>query len=53
MIGGTVLFVASFVGSSAGVQILPFDPHHVIGQFGGGAAGLIGLCWVATRDPWR
>jgi len=46
---GAVLFVASYVASQAGVQILPFDHHHIIGQFGGGAMTLTGLIWATTR----
>lgn len=47
---GSLLFVASYVGSMAGVTILPFDQHHLIGQFGGGALGVIGVIWATTRS---
>ena len=46
---GVALFVASYVASVAGRQILPFDPHHLIGQFGGGALGILGLVWATSR----
>jgi len=32
---GAALFAASNVASRAGVVILPFDHHHIFGQFGG------------------
>ena len=32
---GGALFAASFVASTAGVVILPFDKHHIVGQLGG------------------
>lgn len=40
---GGLLFVASAIGARAGVVILPFDPHHAIGQFGGAAFALLGI----------
>lgn len=46
---GALLFVGSYVGSMAGVSVLPFDDHHLIGQFGGGALGVIGVIWATTR----
>lgn len=54
---GALLFVASYMGSMAGFAVLPFDDHHLIGQFGGGAVGVIGVIWATTRgvptDPHR
>lgn len=48
IIGGAI-FVASYVGSMAGVAVLPFDDHHLIGQFGGGVLGVIGVIWATSR----
>ena len=48
IIGG-VIFVASYVGSMVGVTVLPFDDHHLIGQFGGGVIGVIGVIWATSR----
>ena len=46
---GGLLFVASYVGSMAGVSVLPFDDHHFIGQFGGGVLGVLGVIWATSR----
>lgn len=45
---GVALFVAGYVGSAAGLQILAFDRHHLVSQLGGGFIALVGLGW-ATR----
>jgi hypothetical protein len=45
---GSAFFLASNIAARAGVVLLAFDRHHIIGQFGGGAAAIFGLC-VATR----
>ena len=45
---GVALFVAGYVGSAAGLQILAFDRHHLVSQLGGGFLALVGLGW-ATR----
>ncbi len=31
-----------------GIEVLPFDRHHVISQWGGGALAMVGMIW-ATR----
>ena len=48
VVAGGGLFAASNVASRAGVVILPFDHHHVFGQFGGFAILVAGLM-RATR----
>lgn len=45
---GVALFVGGAVGAVTGLQVLPFDRHHVISQWGGGALAMFGLAW-ATR----
>ena len=45
---GIALFASSFIASSAGVVILPFDPHHIIGEAGGLVLAVSGVS-VATR----
>lgn len=47
-LAGGVLFAVTFVGSSAGFRVLPFDQHHLFGQLGGGALAVLGIAW-ATR----
>ncbi|MBW3619033.1 MAG: hypothetical protein KY461_02205 [Actinobacteria bacterium] len=46
---GGVLFIASSIGARAGVVILPFDPHHVMGQFGGAAFALLGVSLMQRK----
>lgn len=46
--GGVVLFGATFVANAAGVELLPFDQHHLIGQLGGGALAVLGLNWATA-----
>ncbi len=46
---GLVLFLSGSLGASLGIVILPFDQHHVIGQFGGIVVAVVGVN-VATRD---
>ncbi len=48
-IGGVVLFLSGNLGASLGVVILPFDPHHAIGQFGGALLALLGV-GIATKE---
>ena len=43
IIGGSVLFISGAIGARAGIVFLPFDPHHLIGQFGGPLMVLAGL----------
>ena len=45
---GVALFVSSFIASSAGAVILPFDPHHFIGEAGGLVLAVSGISF-ATR----
>lgn len=45
---GAGLFLATLVANFAGTNLLPFDQHHVVGQFGGGLLTVTGLAW-ATR----
>lgn len=42
LIGGLLLLFASAIGARAGFTVLPFDPHHAIGQLGGIAFALLG-----------
>lgn len=51
-IAGVLLFLSGQLGARLGVVIVPFDRHHVVGQFGGGALALAGLN-VATKEPRR
>jgi hypothetical protein len=44
---GGVLFLIGNIGARTGVVALPFDPHHIIAQFGGGLVAIVGLM-VAT-----
>lgn len=46
---GLLLFVASNLGARAGFTLLPFDPHHVVGQFAGGAFALLGASLMSRR----
>ena len=46
---GLILFLASYVGAITGTTVLPFDPHHTIGQLGGGALAAAGLALSARR----
>jgi hypothetical protein len=43
---GGVLFLLGNIGARTGIVFLPFDPHHVIAQFGGGLIGIVGLLWA-------
>ena len=40
---GSALFITGNIGARAGVVILPFDHHHLIGQFGGAIMLVLGL----------
>ena len=46
---GAAVFVVSTIGARAGIQVLPLDPHHIIGQLGGAALPMCGLIWATTR----
>ncbi len=41
------MFLAGNIGARTGIVILPFDPHHVIAQFGGALLAIVGLM-IAT-----
>ena len=43
IIGGIVLFLIGSIGARTGIVLLPFDPHHILEQFGGAALVLVGL----------
>lgn len=45
VIGG-VSFLLGNIGARTGIVFLPFDPHHVIAQFGGATVLVIGLLWA-------
>lgn len=49
LVVGIVLFVATNLGSRAGFPVLPFDPHHVIGQVAGAAFALLGLTLMGSK----
>lgn len=40
---GVLLFLVGYVTSAAGVQVIPFDRHHLISQIGGFALASLGL----------
>lgn len=46
---GVGLFVASNLGARAGFSVLPFDPHHVVGQLTGPAFALLGASLMGRR----
>lgn len=50
LVVGIVLFVASNLGSRIGFPVLPFDPHHTIGQVAGAAFGLLGLSLMGRQS---
>ena len=43
IIGGIALFLMGNIGARTGIVLLPFDPHHVLAQFGGAALFVLGL----------
>lgn len=45
---GGVLFLLGNVGARVGLVLLPFDPHHLYTQWGGGILAIVGLV-MATR----
>jgi hypothetical protein len=46
---GGVLFLLGNIGARTGIAFLPFDPHHVFEQFGGGLIGILGLLWATEK----
>lgn len=50
---GGVLFLLGNIGARTGIVFLPFDPHHVIAQFGGALLGILGLIWATGSQGGR
>jgi heme A synthase len=50
---GGVLFLLGNIGARTGIVFLPFDPHHVIAQFGGALLLIIGLLWATGSQDRR
>jgi hypothetical protein len=46
---GLVLFLTGSLGARLGFVVLPFDPHHVIGQLGGLLLALFGVTLASRR----
>ena len=46
---GGVMFLLGNIGARTGITILPFDPHHVIAQFGGAVVLIVGLLSATAR----
>lgn len=46
---GALLFVATSIGARTGWTVLPFDPHHIFGQFGGAAFVMLGVTLINRR----
>lgn len=46
---GILLFIASNLGARIGFPVLPFDPHHSIGQLAGPALAVIGAALMGRR----
>lgn len=49
VIAGGVLFLLGNIGARTGIVFLPFDPHHVFGQVGGGIVGVVGILLATSR----
>jgi len=43
------LFLTGNIGARTGIVLLPFDPHHVIGQIGGAIIGITGFTIATAR----
>lgn len=50
---GGILFLLGNIGARTGIVFLPFDPHHVIAQFGGGLLLIVGLLWATGSQDRR
>lgn len=48
-IAGLLLFIVGNVGARTGIVLLPFDPHHLLAQFGGAVVGVLGAIWATKR----
>lgn len=48
-VAGALLFVVTNIGARTGLAVLPFDPHHFIGQALGAAFGLLGMILINRR----
>ena len=48
-VAGAVLFVGGNIGARTGITFLPFDPHHMYSQVGGGIVGITGVMWALGR----
>ena len=46
---GAVLFLMGNIGARTGIVLLPFDPHHVLEQFGGALVLIMGIAWVGGK----
>lgn len=46
---GVMLFLLGNIGARTGIVFLPFDPHHVFEQFGGGLIGFFGVLWATGK----
>lgn len=45
---GLLTFLGGYIGAITGLTFLPFEPHHMLTQLGGGVIAATGLAW-ATR----
>ena len=50
---GGIVFLLGNIGARTGIVFLPFDPHHVIAQFGGGLLLIVGLLWATSSQDGR
>ena len=48
-IAGLLLFMVGNIGARVGIVLLPFDPHHLLAQFGGAVVGVLGAVWATKR----
>lgn len=48
-IAGLLLFIVGNIGARTGIVLLPFDPHHILAQFGGAIVGVLGVIWATKR----
>jgi len=43
------MFLVGNIGARTGLTILPFDPHHMWIQIGGGVLAITGTLWATSR----